>query len=75
MSKADRLKEEIGWLKTMLALLVAVGVSMVAWVVQRYEVANLILVIICCVLIVLDGAAIIYVNRAAYRRMKDLEDV
>jgi hypothetical protein len=40
MSKADRLKEEIGWLKLVFGALLAVDVSLVAWLVQNYAAAQ-----------------------------------
>jgi hypothetical protein len=36
MSKAERFKEEIGWLKALCALLTAGLTSLVVWVVQNY---------------------------------------
>jgi len=32
MSKVDGIKEELGWLKVVFAILVAIDVSVVAWV-------------------------------------------
>ena len=37
MSKADRLKEEIGWLKVVFAILIAIDVSLVGWLAQNYD--------------------------------------
>jgi hypothetical protein len=37
MSKTDKLKEEIGWLKVVFAILVATDISLVAWLVQNYN--------------------------------------
>ena len=36
MAKVDKLKEEIGWLKVIFAILIATDISLVAWVVQNY---------------------------------------
>ena len=36
MAKADRLKEEIGWLKLIFGVLAAVDASLVAWLAQNY---------------------------------------
>ena len=36
MAKIDKLKEEIGWLKVIFAILIATDISLVAWVVQNY---------------------------------------
>ena len=40
MSKADKLKEEIGWLKVVFAILVAIDISLVGWLAQNYDVAS-----------------------------------
>jgi len=39
MSKSDRLKEELGWLKLVFAVLVAVDVSLVGWLAENYQTA------------------------------------
>ena len=44
MSKADRLKEEIGLLKLALGALIAVDVSLIAWLAQHYATADRFLV-------------------------------
>jgi hypothetical protein len=40
MAKIDRLKEEIGWLKLVFGVLVAIDVSPVGWLAQNYASAN-----------------------------------
>ena len=37
MSKTDKLKEEIGWLKVIFGILVATDISLVAWLAQNYS--------------------------------------
>jgi len=39
MSQSDRIKEEIGWLKLVFGALVAVDVSLIAWLAQNYKAA------------------------------------
>ena len=36
-SKTDRIKEELGWLKIVFAIFVAVDVSLMAWLAQNYD--------------------------------------
>ena len=74
MSKAERLKEEIGWLKVIFAVCVALDASLVAWLAQNYASANPVLVITGCIASVLIALLIVYVNRRAYRRFEELED-
>ena len=35
MAQIDKLKEEIGWLKVIFAILIATDISLVAWVIQK----------------------------------------
>ena len=74
MAKIDRLKEEIGWLKVVFGVLVALNVSLVGWLAQNYATASLTLRLLAL------GAAgglvigIARVNHLAYLRMRELED-
>lgn len=75
MSKADRLKEEIGWLKVTYAILAAIDVSLVAWFAQNYATAVNVLLILCTAAITLVTVVIAWANRIAYRRLAELEDL
>jgi hypothetical protein len=48
LSKIDRVKEEIGLLKLFLAGLIAIDVSLIAWLAQNYGRANRFLVLAGC---------------------------
>ena len=45
MSRADAVKEEIGFLKVVFTVLVALDASLVAWVAQKFNTAHLFLLI------------------------------
>jgi len=75
MSKADRLKEEIGWLKLVFGALLAVDVSLVAWLAQNYATADYVLVLAGLVATLILTGVVVWVNRLAYRRIEQLEDV
>ena len=45
MSRSDRIKEEIGWLKVVFAAVVAVDVSLVGWIAENYEGVSRLLVV------------------------------
>jgi hypothetical protein len=47
MSKTDRLKEEIGWLKVVFGILVATDISLIAWMAQNYNQAAVFLLLAC----------------------------
>ena len=74
MSRAERIKEEIGWLKVLFAVTVALDASLVAWLAQNYETAQTVIVTIGFVVALVLGFIVVHVNRLAYRRLKELED-
>jgi 4-hydroxybenzoate polyprenyltransferase len=74
MSKADRFKEEIGWLKVVFALCVALDASLVAWLAQNFATANQVMVAIGCVGAIVLAVVVVFVNRRAYRRIDELEE-
>jgi hypothetical protein len=45
MAKIDRLKEEIGWLKVVFGVLVAIDASLLGWLAQSYGTASRLLVL------------------------------
>jgi uncharacterized membrane protein len=74
MSKAERLKEEIGWLKVVFAVSVALDASLVAWLAQNFDTTSRFLLVAGVVAVVVLAVVVAYVNRLAYRRLKELED-
>ena len=75
VSKAERIKEALGWLKVVFAALVAVDVSLIAWLTQNFESADGVLVVLALVAVVCTTVAIIGVNHAAYKRIAELENL
>ena len=75
MAKADRLKEEIGWLKVVFGVLVAIDASLLGWLAQNYATAGRLLVLADTAATVAVTIAVVRVNRLAYRRIEQLEDV
>lgn len=74
MSKADRIKEEIGWLKVVFAVCVALDASLVAWLSQNYDTAPPVIVATGFVAALVLAVVVVYVNRRAYRCIEELED-
>jgi hypothetical protein len=74
MAKVDRLKEEIGWLKVVFGILVAIDASLLGWVAQNYASGSRLLVIAGTIASVVVSFAVVRVNRLAYRRIEELED-
>ena len=68
MAHIDKLKEEIGWLKVVFAILIATAISLAAWVIQNYGKANRSLIIGGAAAVLLIIVIIIWINRVAYRK-------
>jgi hypothetical protein len=74
MARIDRLKEEVGWLKVVFGVLVALDASLLGWLAQNYASASRLLVLAGTALAIAVSIAIVHVNRLAYRRIAQLED-
>ena len=75
MSKTDKLKEEIGWLKVVFGILVAIDISLVAWLAQNITKAPISLLVICALAVLSVTTGIVWINRAAYRKIDELEEL
>ena len=80
MSQAERIKELLGWLKIVFAALVAVDVSLIAWLAQNFRSAEAVLVVLAVIAVACITAGIVgafhYLNwHAAFRRIAQLEDL
>ena len=75
MAQIDKLKEEIGWLKVIFAILIATDISLVAWVIQNYGKANPGLLATAVIAAILITLIIIWINKAAYRKIDKLEEL
>ena len=75
MSKADKLKEEIGWLKVLFAILIAIDVSLVGWLVSNYDHAPIFLQVVCSVAVFVITGGVVWVNRVAYKKIDELEEL
>jgi hypothetical protein len=74
MAKIDRIKEEIGWLKLVFGVLVAIDASLVGWLAQNYASASRLLLLAGVGATAVVTLAVVRVNRLAYRRIQQLED-
>ena len=75
MSKVDKLREEIGWLKVIFAILVAIDISLVGWLAQNHDGAPIFLQIVCLVAVIMITGAVIWVSRTAHRKIDELEEL
>ena len=75
MSTIDRVKEEIGLLKLFLAGLIAIDVSLIAWLAQNYGRANRFLVLAGLATTLITTGAGVWINRRVNRSIRRLEDL
>lgn len=75
MSKADSVKEEIGFLKLVFTVLVALDASLVAWVAQHFSTAHVLLLIGGLLSVFLLTGAVVWITRLTYRRFQQLEEL
>ena len=74
MAKIDRLKEEIGWLKVVFGVLVAIDASLLGWLAQNYATASRLLVLAAGAVSVAVTYGVVRVNRLSYHRIEELEE-
>lgn len=74
MSKADRLKEDLAWLKLFFAAFLAVDVSVIAWLAQNYNKAETVIIAGAFIVIFVLTISLVFVTRRAYKRIEQLEE-
>jgi putative effector of murein hydrolase LrgA (UPF0299 family) len=74
MSRSDRIKEELGWLKLVFAASVAIDVSLVGWLAENSRDAAQLLVVGAFIGVIFTSLVAGWINRAAMRRFRSLED-
>lgn len=75
MAHIDKVKEEIGWLKVVFAILLATDISLVAWLVQNHGSVRLFFLIIGLIGAFLVTFVIVWVNRVARRKINKLGEL
>ncbi len=75
MAQIDKIKEEIGWLKVVFAILIATDISLIAWLAQNYKKATPLLLTIGLVVAFLVTLIIVWINNVAYRKIDELEEL
>ena len=75
MGKIDQLKESIGYLKVIFSILVAIDISLVAWIFQNSNTLEDTKVIISSVIVVLITIALIFTNKTILNKIDKLEDM
>ncbi len=75
MSRAEKIKEQIGWLKVVFGILTAVVVSLVGFIATSYKTASPLILVMAFALTILLSFAIIVVNKKAFEKIDELEEL
>ena len=75
MAHIDKVKEEIGWLKVIFAILIATDISLIAWLVENFKKEDPFLLLIAGLGALLLMFVIIWINSVTYRKINKLEEL
>ncbi len=75
MARIDKLKEEIGWLKVIFAISIATDISLIAWLIQNHSKVGRLISLLGAVGAFLIVIAIVLINRIAYKKIDELEEL
>ena len=73
--KIDSIKEELGWLKVLFAVLAALDASLIAWISQNYMRAERILLVSAIVIALAATPYLLWINYAAWRKLGELKSM
>ncbi|HET7362047.1 MAG TPA: hypothetical protein VFJ70_00605 [Burkholderiales bacterium] len=72
-SAAESIKEELGWLKVLFAVLAAVDAPLIAWFSQNYTKADRVVLVVAGVMAMAATGSLLWLNHAAYRKIRELK--
>jgi len=75
MGKIDKQKEAIGYLKVIFSILVAIDVSLVAWIFKNSDILEGIKLAVPSIIVLLITIALIFANKVILNKIDKLEDM
>lgn len=75
MSRNEKIKEQIGWLKVIFGILSAIDISLAGWLATHYTSAEQTVLILTTLLIVIFSFGIVFVNKKAFDKIDELEEL
>ena len=75
MGKIDKVKEFIGYLKVILGMLVAIDISMIAWIFKYVETLSLLKSFFVLFVVIAITVAIIVINKKILNKIDELEEL
>ena len=75
MSEEKRLEIEIGWYKVVFAILVATDISLLAWLAQKYNNLEPVLVVVSVLAVFAITASIYFLNKRVFKCLDRIEEL
>jgi hypothetical protein len=75
MTKIDRVKERVAYLKVWLGIFVVTIISLIGWLVSNYATAKVLLVVLDSAAILILAMAILLTHREINRKIDELENL
>jgi len=75
MGKIDKQKEAIGYLKIIFSILVAIDLSLVAWIFNNSDTTEGLRLIVPSIIVLLVTIALIVANKVILKKIDKLEDM
>ena len=75
MAYIDEIKEEIGYLKLIFSILIAIGISIIGWIFQNFDSIKDSRMLLAFFALVFTGIAILVVNKKIIQKIRKLKDL
>ena len=77
MPKIDKIKEQIGWLKVVFAIFMAIEISLIAWLANNYDNENISAskVYLNVLSIFIVSVVVILINKTAFKKIDELGEL
>ena len=75
MPQLDKVKEELGWLKVLFAILVATNLSLIGYLAQHFNTQSIIFSIINILSILIITVFIVIINKKAYKKIDEIGEL
>ncbi|HBQ44472.1 MAG TPA: hypothetical protein DD716_02320 [Thiomicrospira sp.] len=75
MSKESRIKEELAWLKMVFAIIVAISISILAWMAQNYQTTHVVILMASLFVVALFAWLFVKVVKIVYKKLDELEEI
>jgi len=75
MSKSEKIKEQIGWLKVVFGLLFATDISLIAYLFNAIEILSNIKIVLVVSALITITVGLYYINKKALEKIESLEEL